>query len=92
MTPSSNEATGLQQSLGYGRYSSIHFFFNRNDPILCQGIKLIPWLSLSGEMPFTKVCVTAPYELFIVYCLYLQINIRIKFKRRGGKGAQESQK
>ena len=68
------------------------FFFIRNDPILCQGIKLIPWLSLSGEMPFTKVCVTAPYELFIVYCLYLQINIRIKFKRRGGKGAQESQK
>ena len=58
-----------------------------NDPILCQGIKLIPRLSLSGEMPFTKVCVTAPYELFIVYCLYLSFcninkHIRIKFKRR----------
>ena len=72
MIPSSNEAIGLQQSLRYGRYSSIHFFFFliRNDPILCQGIKLILRLSLSGEMPFTKVCVTAPYELFVVYCLY----------------------
>ena len=30
---------------------------------------VIPRLSLRGEMPFTKVCVTAPYELFVDYCL-----------------------
>ena len=92
MTPSSNEAIGLQQSLGCGR-SSIHFFFlSEMTRSFTKGL-VIPRLSLWGEMPFTKVCVTAPYELFVVYCLLfaIQINIRIKFKRRGGKGAQESQ-
>ena len=55
-------------------YSSIHFyFFTRNYPILCLGIKLIPQLSLSEEMPFTKVCVTAPYERFIVYIYHFAI-------------------
>ena len=66
MTPISNEATGLQQSLGCGR-SSIHFFFSREmTRSFAKGL-VIPRLSLSGEMSFTKVCVTSPYELFIVY-------------------------
>ena len=50
-----------------------------NDPILCQGIKLIPRLSLWGEMPFTKVCVTSPYDLFIVYYHFAtQTNIYVE--------------
>ena len=61
------------------------FFFTLNDPILCQGIGNTTAF-FTGEMSFTKVCVTAPYELFIVYCLlsFYQTNkhIRIKFKRR----------
>ena len=68
------------------------FFLSEMTRSFTKGL-VIPRLSLWGEMPFTKVCVTAPYELFVVYCLLfaIQINIRIKFKRRGGKGAQESQ-
>ena len=40
---------------------------------------VIPRLSLWGEMPFTKVCVTAPYELFIVYYHFAtQTNIYVE--------------
>ena len=39
---------------------------------------VIPRLSLTGEMSFTKVCVTAPYELFIVYYHFtIQTNIYV---------------
>ena len=77
MTPSSNEAIGLQQSLGCGR-SSIHFFFSREMTRSFAKELVIPRLSLTGEMSFTKVCVTAPYELFIVYYHFtIQTNIYV---------------
>ena len=38
MTPSSNEATGLQQSLGYGRYSSIRFFLSEMTRSFAKGL------------------------------------------------------
>ena len=87
---------GLQQSLGRGR-SSIHYFFFFSREMTRSFTKglVILRLSLSGEMSFTKVCVPAPYELFIVYCLlsfyHTNKHMRIKFNRRLGKGAQGSQ-
>ena len=77
MTPSSNEAIGLQQSLGCGR-SSTHFFFFSPEMTrsFAKGL-VIPRLSLWGEIPFTNVCVTAPYELFIVYIYHFAIQTNI---------------
>ena len=44
---------------------SFTFFSREMTRFFAKGL-VIPRLSLSGEMSFTKVCVTAPYELFIV--------------------------
>ena len=57
MTPSSNEAIGLQQSLGCGR-SSTHFFFffTRNDPILCQGISNTTAFFMGRNVFYKSVC------------------------------------
>ena len=55
------------------------FFFSREmTRSFAKGL-VIPRLSLWGEMPFTKVCVTAPYELFIFYYHFAtQTNIYIE--------------
>ena len=46
---------------------------------------VIPRLSLTGEMSFTKVCVTAPYELFIVYYHFtIQTNIYVESLKEDG--------
>ena len=56
MTPNSNEAIGLQQSLGCGR-SSIHFFlFTRNDPILYQGIGNTTAFFMGRNAFYKSVC------------------------------------
>ena len=74
MTPSSNEAIGLQQSLGCERSSTYFFFFSREMARSFAKGLVKPRLSLSGEMSFTKVCVTAPYSclLFIIILPYKQ--------------------
>ena len=65
MTPSSNEAIGLQQSLGCGR-SSIHFFFIRNDPILYQGISNTTAFFMGRNAFYKSVC---NRTLWAVCCL-----------------------
>ena len=62
----------------YGVPFTFFFFSREMTRSFAKGL-VIPRLSLWGEMPFTKVCVTAPYELFIVYYHFAtQTNIYVE--------------
>ena len=75
MTSSSNEALGYNSPWDADVVPFTFFFSREMTRSFAKGL-VIPRPSLSGEMPSTKVCVTAPYELFIVYIVYYHFTIQ----------------